>query len=80
MAITLRLDPADEDLLRRCAAREKRTTAEVAAIAVREYAARLDAADTEGSVAARSARRSAAAQAIRESIAENSDALDLLAR
>jgi hypothetical protein len=80
VAITLRLGPADEDLLRRCAEREKRTTTEIAAIAVREYAARLDAADRAGSLAARSARRSAAAQAIRESIAENSEALDLLAR
>ncbi|QHT57403.1 CopG family transcriptional regulator [Cellulomonas sp. H30R-01] len=80
MAMTLRLDPADEDLLRAVAEREKRTMTDVVAIAVREHAARLDAADEDASLAARAARRSAAARAIRDSIAENAEALDLLSR
>lgn len=80
MAMTLRLDPSDEELLRSVAEREKRTMTDVVAIAVREHAARLDAADEDASLAARAARRSAAAQAVRDSIAENAEALDLLSR
>lgn len=80
MAMTLRLDPSDEELLRSLAEREKRTMTDVVAIAVREHAARLDAADEDASLAARAARRSAAAQAVRDSIAENAEALDLLSR
>ncbi|WP_273653076.1 CopG family transcriptional regulator [Cellulomonas fimi] len=80
MAMTLRLDPADEELLRTVAEREKRTMTDVVAIAVREHAARLDAADEDASLAARAARRSAAARAIRDSIADNTEALDLLSR
>lgn len=80
MAMTLRLDTSDEELLRSVAEREKRTMTDVVAIAVREHAARLDAADEDASLAARAARRSAAAQAVRDSIAENAEALDLLSR
>jgi hypothetical protein len=80
MAMTLRLDAADEDLLRAVADREKRTMTDVVAIAVREHAARLHTADEDAALAARAERRAAAARAIRESIADNREALDLLSQ
>ena len=80
MAMTLRLDPADEELLRSVAEREKRSMTDVIAIAVREHATRLDAADEDASLAARAQRRAAWRRSIDESMDRNAELLERLAQ
>lgn len=80
MAMTLRLDPSDEELLRKVAERERRTMTDVVAIAVREHAARLDAADEDASLARRAERRAAWRRSIDESMERNADLLERLSR
>ncbi|GCD20049.1 DUF1778 domain-containing protein [Cellulomonas algicola] len=80
MAMTLRLDPSDEELLRSVAEREKRTMTDVVAISVREHAARLDAADEDASLAVRAERRAAWRRSIDESMERNADLLERLSR
>lgn len=80
MAMTLRLDAADEDLLRALAEREKRTMTDVVAIAVREHAARLYAAGEDAALTVRAERRASWRQSIDESMERNAELLDLLSK
>lgn len=80
MAMTLRLEPADEELLRALADREKRTMTDVVAMAIRARAASLDAADEDASLALRAERRAAWRRSIDESMERNADLLERLSR
>jgi len=80
MAMTLRLDAADEAVLREVAERTHRTLADAIVLSVRHYRDVLVVQEEAAELAARTARRTAHRRAIDESISRNVELVERLSR
>jgi len=80
MAMTLRLDAADEAVLREVAERTHHSLTDAIALSVRHYRDALVLQDEQADLARRAERRAAHRRAIDESMERNAELLERLAR